>query len=309
MKILRDPGRLSPCVLVLGMFDGVHRGHQALLMRGGELSQEMDFPLNVLCFEPHPLQVLAPEKAPPLLNTLPEKARIMQSFGVDNLCITTFDPARAEQSAEDFMAEMVDTYAPVVVVCGFNFTFGKAGAGNGRMLREYGKKHGFRTVVVSEVIVEGATVSSTRIRRLLGEGDIPMVNRLLGTAYTLSGMVEDGKHLGRTLGFPTANVRIPRHKALPAYGVYDCWMETADGAFHPSVVNVGRHPTLPEGHVTVEAHVLTADGEGLDLYGQHVRLSFLRYQRGEIRFDSKEDLQTQITCDVQDARAYFAKLQ
>lgn len=309
MKVLRDPRRLNPCVLVLGMFDGVHRGHQALLMRGGELAQEMDFPLNVLSFEPHPLRVLAPEKAPPLLNTLPEKARIMQSFGVDNLCITTFDHARAEQSPEDFMEEMVETYAPVVVVCGFNFTFGQGGSGNGRMLREYGKKHGFRTVVVSEVIVEGETVSSTRIRGLLSQGDIPMVNRLLGTAYTLSGRVEDGKHLGRTMGFPTANVHLPSQKALPAYGVYDCWMETADGAFHPAVVNVGRHPTLPEGHVTVEAHVLTRDGDPIDLYGQHVRLSFLRYQRGEHCFASKEELQAQITRDADEARAYFAKMQ
>ena len=306
MKILRDPERLNPCVLVLGMFDGVHRGHQALLMRGGELAQEMAFPLNVLSFEPHPLRVLAPQKCPPLLNTLPEKARIMQSFGVENLCITTFDQGRADQSPEDFMAEMVDTYAPVVVVCGFNYTFGKGGAGNGRTLREYGKKHGFRTVVVPEVIVECETVSSTRIRRLLTEGDIPMVNRLLGTAYTLSGRVEDGKHLGRTMGFPTANVAIPRHKALPAFGVYDCWLETADGAYHPAVVNVGRHPTLPDGPVTVEAHVLTEDE--IDLYGQHVRLSFMRFQRAEKRFDSKDELQAQIARDAEEARAYFEKM-
>jgi len=306
MKIQRDPKRMPPCVLVLGMFDGVHRGHQALLMRGGELAQEMNFPLCVMSFEPHPLRVLAPEKAPPLLNTLPEKARIMQSFGVDELCITTFDQARADQSPEDFMAEMVATYAPVVVVCGFNFTFGKGGKGTGKMLREYGKKHGFRTVIVPEVIVEGETVSSTRIRKVLAEGDIPMVNRLLGTGYTLSGKVEIGKQLGRTMGFPTANVHIPKHKALPAFGVYDCWLETADGAYHPAVVNVGRHPTLPEGHVTVEAHVLT--DEPIDLYGQHVRLSFMRYQRAEIRFASKDELQTQITRDVEEARAYFVKM-
>jgi len=306
MKIQRDPKRMPPCVLVLGMFDGVHRGHQALLMRGGELAQEMNFPLCVLSFEPHPLRVLAPEKAPPLLNTLPEKARIMQSFGVDELCITTFDRARADQSPEDFMAEMVATYAPVVVVCGFNFTFGKGGKGTGKMLREYGKKHGFRTVIVPEVIVEGETVSSTRIRKVLASGDIPMVNRLLGTGYTLSGKVETGKQLGRTMGFPTANVHIPRHKALPAFGVYDCWLETAEGAFHPAVVNVGRHPTLPEGNVTVEAHVLT--DEPIDLYGQRVRLSFMRFQRAEIRFDSKEELQEQINRDVEEARAYFAKM-
>ncbi len=307
MRIIRDPERLNPCVLVLGMFDGVHRGHQALLMRGDELAQEMVYPLCVCSFEPHPLRVLRPERAPQMLTTLPEKARVMQSFGVDGLCVTTFNRARANQNAEEFMAEMVQVYAPVVVVCGFNFTFGKGGLGNGRMLREYGKKHGFRTVIVPEVIVEGATVSSTRIRELLSAGDIPMVNRLLGHAYAISGRVESGKQLGRTMGFPTANVSIPKGKALPAFGVYDCWLETAEGEYHPAVVNVGRHPTLPEGHVTVEAHVLTG-GEPLDLYGQKVRLSFLRFQRAEVRFDSKEELQAQIARDVEDARAYFAKM-
>ena len=306
MKILRDPKRLPPCVLVLGMFDGVHRGHQALLMRGDELAQEMAYPLCVLSFEPHPLRVLAPEKAPPLLNTLPEKARIMQSFGVDALCITTFNRARADQLPEDFMAELVEIYAPVVVVCGFNFTFGKGGAGNGKLLKEYGKAHGFRTVIVPEVLIEGETVSSTRIRRVLAQGDIPMVNRLLGTAYTLTGKVENGKQLGRTMGFPTANVSIPKGKALPAFGVYACWLETTDGAYHPAVVNVGRHPTLPEGSVTVEAHVL--DGQ-MDLYGQRVRLSFLRFQRPEQRFEDKDALRAQISQDAADAEAYFASLQ
>ncbi len=302
MKILRDPKRLNPCVLVLGMFDGVHRGHQALLMRGDELAQEMVYPLAVCSFEPHPLQVLKPEAAPPLLTTLPEKARIMQTFGVDGLCVTTFDRARASQSPEDFMAELVETYAPVVVVCGYNFTFGKGGAGNGKLLRAYGRTHGFRTVIVPEVVVEGAPVSSTRIRGLLAEGDIAMVNRLLGRAWTLSGRVAPGKQLGRTLGYPTANVTIPKGKALPAYGVYACWLETAEGGYHPAVVNVGRHPTLPEGPVTVEAHVLNGEA---DLYGQRVRLSFLRHLRAEERFESKEALQAQIARDVDAAEAYF----
>ena len=108
------------------------------------------------------------------------------------------------------------------------------------------------------------------------------------------------------MGFPTANVALPKHKALPAFGVYDCWLETADGTYHPAVVNVGRHPTLPEGNVTVEAHVLTE--EAIDLYGQHVRLSFMRFQRPEQRFDSKDALQEQITRDVEEAKAYFAKM-
>ena len=203
------------------------------------------------------------------------------------------------------MAELVSVYAPVVVVCGFNFTFGRGGAGNGKLLREYGRKNGFRTVIVPEVLIEGATVSSTRIRGLLAAGDIPMVSRLLGHAYTLGGKVETGKQLGRTMGFPTANVAIQKDKALPAYGVYACWMETGDGAYHPAVVNVGRHPTLPEGHVTVEAHML--DGQP-DLYGQHVRLSFLKHMRAEVRFADKDALQKQIAQDVAEAKSYFDAL-
>ena len=203
------------------------------------------------------------------------------------------------------MAELVSVYAPVVVVCGFNFTFGRGGAGNGKLLREYGRKNGFRTVIVPEVLIEGATVSSTRIRGLLAAGDIPMVSRLLGHAYTLGGKVETGKQLGRTMGFPTANVAIQKDKALPAYGVYACWMETGDGAYHPAVVNVGRHPTLPEGHVTVEAHML--DGQP-DLYGQHVRLSFLKHMRAEVCFADKDALQKQIAQDVAEAKSYFDAL-
>ena len=289
MRIIRDPKRLNPCVLVLGMFDGVHRGHQALLMRGDELAQEMVYPLAVCTFQPHPLHVLAPEKEPVMLTTLPEKAAVMQSFGVDGLCVTTFTRARANQSPEDFMAELVEVYAPVVIVCGFNFTFGAGGKGNGQMLKEYGKKHGFRTVIVPEVVIDGETVSSTRIRRLLAQGDMHEVNNLLGRGYSIAGRVEEGKQVGRTIGFPTANITIPPHKALPAFGVYACYLETSGGIF-PAVVNVGRHPTLPEGHVTVEAHVLD---EFLSLYGRNVRLTFLKFMRPEQKFDSIETLRAQ----------------
>lgn len=128
-----------------------------------------------------------------MLTTLPEKAAVMQSFGVDGLCVTTFTRARANQSPEDFMAELVEVYAPVVIVCGFNFTFGAGGKGNGQMLKEYGKKHGFRTVIVPEVVIDGETVSSTRIRRLLAQGDMHEVNNLLGRGYSIAGRVEGGQ--------------------------------------------------------------------------------------------------------------------
>lgn len=304
MRIMRDPALAGPCVLVLGMFDGVHRGHQALLMAGGEKAREFELPLNVCTFEPHPLRVLCPEAAPPLLTTLTERAQLMASFGVDGLCVNTFTRVTADETPEDFLAAMVRVYQPRVVVCGFNFSFGRGGAGSGEMLRAYGASHGYDTVIVPGVELDGALVSSTRIRGMLTEGNIHGATRLLGHAYTLSGRVMDGKHIGRTMGYPTANVDIPKGKALPAFGVYDCWLDAED-RIYPAVVNVGRHPTLPEGAVTVEAHVLDAC---LMLYGKKVRLTFLNFQRSERRFEGVEDLKGQISQDAAEARAYFRSL-
>ena len=304
MRIIRNPESMQPCVLVLGMFDGVHRGHQALLMTGEALARESGLPLTVCTFEPHPLRVLRPESAPPLLTTLTERARLMADFGVDNLCILDFTRNTAAQSPERFMEALVRIYRPAQVVCGFNYTFGRGGAGNGESLTRFGKAHGFRVTVVPEVVLEGDTVSSTRIRRLLQAGDIRQATHLLGHAYTLSGRVCSGKHIGRTMGYPTANVEVPRGKALPAYGVYACWMRV-EGRVYPAVVNVGRHPTLPEGSVTVEAYALDAC---LMLYGKKVRLSFLHFQRPERLFEGVDELKAQITRDAQDARAYFASL-
>lgn len=304
MRIMRNPAKAGPCVLVLGMFDGVHRGHQALLMAGLALAQREHLPLHVCTFEPHPLRVLRPDSAPSLLTTLTERAQLMAGFGVDGLCVTSFTRAMANQPAEDFMADMAAIYQPRHVVCGFNFNFGRGGEGSGESLRRFGEAHGFGVTVVPEVTIGGATVSSTRIRGLLQKGDMREATRLLGHAYTLSGRVMDGKHIGRTMGYPTANVDIPAGKVLPAYGVYACWLFVEEKVY-PAVVNVGRHPTLPEGNVTVEAYALDAC---LMLYGKKVRLAFLNYQRPERRFETVEDLKRQITQDAEDARAYFASM-
>lgn len=300
MQILRNPGALPPCVLVLGMFDGIHRGHQALLMAGLELAEQSGLPLNVCTFEPHPLQVLRPQAAPPLLTTLTERAGLMAGFGVDHLCILPFTPDTAAETPEAFMDMLARVYQPRHVVCGFNYSFGHMGAGNPASLRAYG----FDVTVVPEVVLGGETVSSTRIRRLLAQGNIHQATRLLGHSYTLGGRVMNGKHIGRTMGYPTANVEIPAGKALPAFGVYACWMQVAS-RIYPAVVNVGRHPTLPEGSVTVEAYALD---ECLSLYGKKVRLLFLEHLRPEKCFGSVDALKAQITRDAEEARKFFAEM-
>ena len=301
MRIVRDPVQMPPCVLVLGMFDGVHRGHQALLTAGRRLGKALGLPVTVCAFEPHPLAVLRPDAAPPRLTTLTERARLMAESGVDALCVTAFTAARAEQEPEAFLDELAQVYRPAAVVCGFNFTFGRGGRGNSELLCAYGESRGFEVSVVPEVMLLGETVSSTRIRRLLSMGALDEATALLGHLYTLTGRVGPGKHIGRTMGFPTANVTPPPGKALPAFGVYACRME-AEGRTYPAVVNVGRHPTLPEGGVTVEAYVLNTR---LSLYGKKVRLTFMNYLRPERRFESVEALREQIACDTRDAQRYF----
>ena len=187
MRIVRDPVDMGSCVLVLGMFDGVHRGHQALLMAGHELASRWGMPLHVCTFEPHPLQVLRKEAAPPLLTTLPERAQLMASFGVDALCVMTFRRSVANVEPEAFLAHLQKVYRPRAIVAGFNYTFGKRGRGDETMRHAWGEANDCEIVIVPKVELAGDAVSSTRIRALLASGDIHNATRLLGHGYTLSG--------------------------------------------------------------------------------------------------------------------------
>ena len=170
MRIVRDPINMGSCVLVLGMFDGVHRGHQALLMAGRDLADQYGMPLHVCTFEPHPLQVLRKEAAPPLLTTLTERAQLMASFGVDALCVHTFTRKVAAQEPEDFLRQLDEVYNPHAIVAGFNYSFGSKGRGDGEMLKAWGAEHGCEVVIVPKVELDGDSVSSTRIRLMLREG-------------------------------------------------------------------------------------------------------------------------------------------
>ena len=302
MRWIRDPQSLGPCVLVLGMFDGVHRGHQALLERGLEIAENKALPLVVCTFEPHPLEVLRPDLAPKRLTTPLERAALMASCGADILVEMRFTRELADLEPEDFLADIAARFHPDTVVCGYNFTFGRSGRGDGAFLLEKAAAFRFDVEIVPAVCVAGKVVSSTRIRGCLAAGDVSEAARLLGHTYTLTGAVEHGKQQGRTMGFPTANVGIPHRKQLPAYGVYACGLRYRSEE-HPGIVNVGRHPTLPEGGVTVEAHILD---ESPDLYGEPVCVSFLRYLRPEKPFRSKEELTEQLKHDRQQACQFFS---
>ncbi|MBQ6173670.1 MAG: bifunctional riboflavin kinase/FAD synthetase [Clostridia bacterium] len=302
MRWIRDPAQTPPCVLVLGMFDGVHRGHQALLERGMKLARERRVPLTVCTFEPHPMEVLRPDLAPRRLTTPIERARLMAAFGADVLAEIRFTRTLADLEPEAFLADMTARFRPPAVVCGYNFSYGRDGRGDGDSLSAWASAHGFLAEIVPAVCDGGKPVSSTRIRGCLSAGDVAEAARLLGHDYSLTGPVQHGKRQGRTMGFPTVNVRIPPHKILPSYGVYACTV-TYRGAEHPGIVNVGRHPTLPEGGVTVEAHILD---DAPDLYGETVRVTFLRHLRPEKPFRSKEELTAQIAHDKAEALDFFA---
>ena len=304
MEVIFNPSDIGPCVLVLGMFDGVHRGHQELFMQGGERANALHVPLVVSTFEPHPMDVLFPERAPKRLTTLEERAEIMSGYGVDMLCVDTFTREVAATAPQDFLESMTRTFHPRCVVCGYNYSFGSRGLGRPEDIRDYGAEQGYETLVVPPVEIAGEPVSSTRIRRELEAGRIQMVSQLLGHAYTISGVVENGKHLGRTMGFPTANIAYDPCKALPNYGVYIGYLRCGDGRAMESIMNIGRHPTLPDGPVTVEVHVLRGSP---DLYGQKATVTLMDAVRPEKQFASVEELTEQMARDKEEAAAWFER--
>ncbi len=301
MRLMHNPERTEPCVLVLGMFDGVHRGHQALFLRARELAARDALPVTVCTFEPHPLAVIRPELSPERLTTPLERAQWMGLCGVDRVCVHDFTREVADREPEAFLERIRAIYRPAAIICGYNYTFGRRGAGNGDLLTAWAKEKAIRAEVVPAVEIGGEPVSSTRIRGLLSRGDVGEAARLLGHAYTLAGPVVHGKGLGHTLGFPTANVGVPAGKVLPAFGVYACGLTVGDRTLR-AMVNVGRQPTLPSGGVTVEANIL---GENPDLYGQTVRVTFLRRLRGERPFPDSDALVRQLTCDRAQTEAFF----
>ena len=291
-------------VLALGNFDGVHLGHQAIFRHVVTSAREVDGTSMVFTFEPHPLQVLAPEKAPPLLTTYAQKIRLIAALGITVGLRVPFTEQFARQEPIAFVREVLWRHLGIhEVVVGHDFRFGHRRAGTVDFLQAQAEHFGYRVTVIPAIMQDDIIVSSSNIRRLLLQGQVEPAARLLGRHYAIEGPVVEGFRRGRQLGFPTANVR-PLNAIVPHQGVYTVRVEW-DNRLYPGVANVGCNPTFGNQALSVEAHLFDVDA---DLYGATVRVEFLHRIRDERKFASVEELAAQIASDAQEARTMHAKL-
>ncbi|MFK0384846.1 bifunctional riboflavin kinase/FAD synthetase [Agrobacterium sp. NPDC090273] len=299
------PENLRGGVIAIGNFDGVHRGHRAVLDRALELAEARGVPALVLTFEPHPRSVFRPDTPVFRLSPAPLKARLLEAIGFQSVIEYPFDRAFSERSADEFVKSiLVDWLGASAVVTGFDFHFGRGREGGPAFLMQAGKRYGFDVTLVDAFRDEGAdVVSSSRIRDLLSEGDVSSAAGLLGYRFTVEAEVIGGQKLGRTLGFPTANMSLPPETELKA-GIYAVRFRRTDGSLHDGVASFGYRPTVTEnGAALLETYVFDFSG---DLYGEVCSVSFFGHLRDELKFEGLEPLVAQIRQDEEEARALLA---
>jgi riboflavin kinase / FMN adenylyltransferase len=295
------------CVVTIGVFDGVHRGHQRIVARAAELGAARGLPFVVVTFDPHPDEVVRPGSHPPLLCTARYRTELIGRLGADAVCVLPFTVEFSRQSPEEFVqVVLADGLHASAVVIGENFRFGHRAAGNVAVLTELGEKYDFSAEGVPLFTDNGVTVSSSWIRSLLAAGDVAAAARDLGRPHRVEGVVVRGEQRGRALGFPTANAEPLPNTAIPADGVYAGWLASleSDGIESqrwPAAISVGTNPTFDGSQRTVEAYAL--DRDDLDLYGVHVAVEFTERLRGQVRFGSVSELIQQMRSDVDAARA------
>jgi riboflavin kinase/FMN adenylyltransferase len=292
-------------VLALGNFDGVHRGHRKILDRVCRAASERAATSVIMTFEPHPPRVVRPDKAPPLLMTTTQKLEAASDAGIQGAAIVRFTLELSHWDPEMFVERvLVDWLRVADVWVGANFLFGHDRSGSFSLLRTLGTRYGFRAEKIDPIRYKDFVVSSTRIRRLVGEGRVDEAGALLGHEYFIDGEVQQGDRRGRTIGFPTANLATD-NELLPPHGVY-ATTARIDDVVWPSVTNIGVRPTVASsGQRTVETHVFDFDG---DLYGRRLRLGFVQHLREERRFESLDALRGQIAADCERARLLFSRL-
>lgn len=286
-------------VVALGMFDGMHMGHRALITRCVQMAGECAAIPAVYSFSNHPQTVLRNE-TPPCLTDAEERRALMEELGVRDVQMPPFTKALAALSPEAFVETLLALWDIRGLVVGYNYSFARHGAGTPETLGALGAVHGFPVEVVPPVEYLGEPVSSTRIRARIEQGDVRMAAAMLLRPYALCGTVIRNRQFGREMGFPTANIWPEPGRVLPRDGVYVSEAMLGDKSYR-AITNVGKNPTVGSERLAVETHLLDFSG---DLYGSRLRVSFLEYLRGEQRFDSPADLQKRIAADVETARGY-----
>lgn len=295
---------MSPTVLTIGNFDGVHLGHQAMLRQLRARADALGVPAAVLTFEPHPREVFAPDQAPARLTSLREKLALLEACGVDQTYLFRFDRKQASMSAEHFVERVLVAGLGVKhVIVGDDFRFGQGRKGDLALLQAYGAKYGFAAEALNTVEQQGLRVSSSAVREALDRSDLEQAAVLLGRPYAIAGRVVHGDKIGRTLGYPTANVQLKR-KRVPMKGVYAVTVSGLDKRQLPGAASIGVRPTVGQGlRPVLEVYLLDFDQ---DVYGAHVTVHFQHRLRDEVKFDSFDALKRQIALDVQATQDYFA---
>jgi riboflavin kinase/FMN adenylyltransferase len=308
VKILSSILELShlpgPLFLAIGVFDGVHRGHQAVISTSTRHAHSADGTPVVVTFDPHPARILRPEEAPHLLTATQHKIALIRALGVGHLLIVKFDKNFAATSPENFVEQLVQNSKPLREICvGHEWSFGKNRAGNLDLLQKLGTRFDFNVVGIPPVKVNGTVVSSTAIRQAVEAGEFAKAASMLGREYTILGTVSGGEKLGKKIGFPTANLSA-HSEQFPPDGVYfaEAWL---DGVLLHGVVNLGFRPTVSSGQPEriLEIHLLDFDQ---DIYGKDLEIRFVRYLRPEKKFENADALVRQIEIDVRQAREFCA---
>ena len=310
MNVLRSISDLSalpgPLFLAIGVFDGVHLGHQAVISTSARHAREAGGTPVVMTFDPHPVKVLRPNHAPHLLTATQHKTALIRDLGVDHLLVQHFDRQFAATPPEEFVQQLVTHAKPLREICvGHEWSFGQGRAGNLALLKQLGTTYDFDVVGVQAVTVNGEVVSSTAIRRAIADGNLIKATQMLGREYTIVGAVKTGEKLGRKLGFPTANLSA-HSEQFPPNGVYVAEARLA-GALYRGVANLGYRPTVSAGKQErlLELHLFDLNR---DIYGEEVEVRFVRYLRPEQKFENLEALAAQIARDVAEAREQFCLL-
>ncbi|AKH68964.1 riboflavin kinase/FMN adenylyltransferase [Spongiibacter sp. IMCC21906] len=308
MELIRGFHNFRPhhrgCVATIGAFDGVHRGHQAVLRQLMAKGQELGLPTTVVLFEPLPREFLAPGVAPARLMSFREKFLALKALGIDRVARIRFTDGLRNMDADEFISTLfVRCLGAKYIVVGDDLRFGRNRSGDFDLLRQFGKRDGFGVDDTSTLELTGERVSSTRIREVLDQADFALAERLLGRPYSISGRVMMGKQLGRTINAPTANVQLRRLRS-PLSGVFAVEVDGIDQQRHVGVANVGVRPTIGDlSEAILEVHLLDFNG---DLYGKNITVIFRQKIREEMKFDGIPALQAQIADDIQQTRQFFA---